>query len=126
MQTALEWVYTGRVFTAEEAHAKGLVRSVHAPEDLMDAAWALAREIADNTAPVSVALARQMLYRGWESEHPMFGHMAESYAMHSRGASDDAKEGIASFLEKRPAAYPNKVSSDLPDIWPRRGEPEFE
>ena len=126
MQAALEWVYTGRVFGAQEALDRGLVRSIHAPEDLMDAAMTLAREIADNTAPVSVALARQLIWRGWEADHPMFGHMAESYAMHSRGASADAKEGIASFLEKRPPAYPNKVSTDLPDVWPRRAEPEFE
>jgi enoyl-CoA hydratase/carnithine racemase len=126
IQTALEWCYTGRVFTAQEALGRGLVRSLHAPEDLLDAAWTLAREIADNTAPVSVALTRQMLWRGFEASHPMEGHMAESYAMHARGASADAKEGIAAFLEKRPAAYPNRVSDELPNIWPRRQAPEFE
>jgi enoyl-CoA hydratase/carnithine racemase len=126
IQTALEWCYTGRVFAAQEALDRGLVRSLHAPEDLMDAAWALAREIADNTAPVSVALTRQMLWRGFEASHPMEGHIAESYAMQARGASADAKEGIASFLEKRPAAYPDTVSGDLPNIWPRRTAPEFE
>jgi enoyl-CoA hydratase/carnithine racemase len=126
IQTALEWCYTGRVFSAQEALDRGLVRSLHAPEDLLDAANALAREIADNTAPVSVALTRQMLWRGFEASHPMEGHMAESYAMQSRGASADAKEGIASFLEKRPAAYPNSVADDLPNIWPRRAAPEFE
>lgn len=126
ISTALEWTYSGRVFGAEEALQRGLVRSLHAPEELMDAARAIAREIADNTAPVSVALARQMMWRGLEADHPMDGHMAESYAMHSRGASDDAKEGISSFLEKRSPAYPNKVSSELPDIWPRRKAREFE
>jgi enoyl-CoA hydratase/carnithine racemase len=126
IQTALEWCYTGRVFMAREALDRGLVRSLHAPEDLMDAAWTLAREIADNTAPVSVALTRQMLWRGFEASHPMEGHMAESYAMQARGASADAKEGIAAFLEKRPADYPNSVSTELPNIWPRRKAWEFE
>ncbi len=126
IQTALEWCYTGRVFLAQEALDRGLVRSLHAPEDLLDAAWTLAREIADNTAPVSVALTRQMLWRGFEASHPMEGHMAESYAMRARGASADAKEGIAAFLEKRPAAYPDTVSGELPNIWPRRQAPEFE
>ena len=126
IQTALEWCYTGRVFSAQEALDRGLIRSLHAPEDLLDAAWALAREIADNTAPVSVALTRQMLWRGFEASHPIEGHMAESYAMQARGASADAKEGIAAFLEKRPAAYPDTVSGELPNIWPRRKPHEFE
>ena len=126
IQTALEWTMTGRVFGAEEALARGLVRSVHAPEELLGAAKAIAREIADNTAPVSVALARQMLWRGLEARHPMEAHIAESYGIMARGVSDDAKEGIASFLEKRAPAYPNAVSSDLPNLWPKRVEPEFE
>jgi enoyl-CoA hydratase/carnithine racemase len=126
IQTALEWTMTGRVFGAEEALQRGLVRSVHPPEELLGAAKGLAREIADNTAPVSVALSRQMLWRGLEARHPMEGHIAESYGIMSRGVSDDAKEGIASFLEKRAPAYPNKVSSDLPNLWPKRREAEFD
>ncbi|MFT4251555.1 MAG: crotonase/enoyl-CoA hydratase family protein [Caulobacter sp.] len=118
LQTALEWCYTGRVFPASEAKERGFVRSLHAPEDLLPAARALAREIADNTAPVSVALTRQLLWRMAGTDHPMEAHKADSRAIQSRGASGDAKEGVTSFLEKRPPAYPNRVSTDLPDIWP--------
>jgi enoyl-CoA hydratase/carnithine racemase len=125
MQTALEWCYTGRVFPAQEALDKGLVRSLHAPEDLLGAARALAREIADNTAPVSVALTRQMMWRMAGADHPMQAHRADSRAIQARGAAADAKEGVTSFLEKRPAAYPNRVSTDLPDIWPAWTAPNF-
>lgn len=125
MQTALEWCYTGRVFPAQEALDRGLVRSLHEPGDLLPAAKALAREIADNTAPVSIALTRQMLWRGAGLRHPMDAHMADSRAIQARGASGDAKEGVTSFLEKRAPAYPNKVSADLPDIWPEWKAPQF-
>jgi enoyl-CoA hydratase/carnithine racemase len=118
VQTALEWCYTGRVFAAQEALDKGLVRSVHEPDDLLPAARALAREIIDNTAPVSIALTRQMIWRMAGADHPMEAHKADSRAVQARGASADAREGVMSFLEKRPAAYPNRVSTDLPDIWP--------
>ena len=118
MQTALEWCYTGRVFPAQEAFDKGLVRSLHAPADLMPAARALAREIADNTAPVSIALTRQMLWRMAGADQPMEAHRADSRAIQARGASADAAEGVTSFLEKRAPHYPNRVSSDVPDIWP--------
>jgi enoyl-CoA hydratase/carnithine racemase len=118
ISTALEWCFTGRVFSAQEAHERGLVRSLHAPEDLLPAAKALAREIADNTAPVSVALSRQMLWRMAGADQPMEAHKVDSRAIQSRGASADTKEGVTAFLEKRPAVYPNKVSTDLPDIWP--------
>ncbi|MGH7023454.1 MAG: crotonase/enoyl-CoA hydratase family protein [Caulobacteraceae bacterium] len=118
LQTALEWCYTGRVFPAEEAQAKGLVRSLHAPDELLPAARALAREIADNTAPVAVALMRQMLWRMAGADQPMEAHRADSRAIQSRGASADVAEGVTSFLEKRSAHYPDRVSTDLPDIWP--------
>jgi enoyl-CoA hydratase/carnithine racemase len=118
VSTALEWCYTGRVFPASEALERGLVRSVHAPEDLLPAARALAREIADNAAPVSVALSRQMIWRMAGADHPMEAHKVDSRAIQSRGASADTKEGVSAFLEKRPAVYPNTVSNDLPDIWP--------
>jgi enoyl-CoA hydratase/carnithine racemase len=124
-QTALEWCYTGRVFPAQEALERGLVRSLHEPADLLPAARALAREIADNTAPVSIALTRQMLWRGAGFDHPMQAHKADSRAIMARGASGDAREGVTSFLEKRAPSYPNKVSTDLPDIWPEWKEPEF-
>jgi enoyl-CoA hydratase/carnithine racemase len=118
VQTALEWCYTGRVFPAQEALDKGLVRSLHEPEDLLPAARALAREIIDNSAPVSIALTRQMIWRMVGADHPMEAHKADSRAIQARGASDDAKEGVTSFLEKRPAIFPNRVSTDVPDIWP--------
>jgi enoyl-CoA hydratase/carnithine racemase len=125
LQTALEWCYTGRVFPAQEALDRGLVRSLHAPEDLLAAARALAREIADNTAPVSVALTRQMMWRMAGADHPMEAHRADSRAIQARGAAADAKEGVTSFLEKRPAIYPNRVSADLPDIWPTWAPRDF-
>ena len=90
---AMEWVATGRVFGAEEALAGGLVRSVHPPDELLDAARALAAEIADNAAPVSVALARRMMWRMLGAEHPMMAHRADSRAMYIRGQSDDVRRG---------------------------------
>jgi enoyl-CoA hydratase/carnithine racemase len=125
VQTALEWCYTGRVFPAQEAFDKGLVRSLHAPDDLLPAAKALAREIADNTAPVSVAITRQLIWRMAGAAHPMDAHRADSRGIQARGGSGDAKEGVMSFLEKRPAVYPDRVSTDLPNIWPHWDEPEF-
>jgi enoyl-CoA hydratase/carnithine racemase len=113
---AMEWVATGRVFDADEAHSGGLVRSVHAPDDLLPYAHTLAREIADNTAPVSVALARRLMWRGLGLDHPMQAHRADSRAMFARGQSADAVEGVTSFLEKRPASYPDRVSAGLPDL----------
>ena len=125
MQTALEWCYTGRIFGAQEACDRGLVRSVHAPDELLPAARALAREIADNTAPVSVALTRQLLWRMACAEHPMAAHRVDSRAIQSRGQSADAREGVSAFLEKRSPVYPNKVSADMPDFYPWWDEPEF-
>jgi enoyl-CoA hydratase/carnithine racemase len=125
MQTALEWCFTGRVFGAQEALDRGLVRSLHAPDDLLPAARALAREIADNTAPVSVALSRQLLWRMAGTAHPMEAHKVDSRAIQARGAAADAKEGVSAFLEKRQPTYPDKVSIDLPDIWPEWGEHPF-
>jgi len=126
IQTALEWCYSGRVFPAQEAHEKGLVRSMHAPEDLLPAARALAREIADNTAPVSIALTRQLIWRMAGANHPMEAHMADSRGIQARGAMADAKEGVTSFLEKRPPRYPDKVSTDLPNIWEHWNAPRFQ
>jgi enoyl-CoA hydratase/carnithine racemase len=125
VQTALEWCYTGRIFPAQEAFDRGLVRSLHAPEDLLPAARALAREIADNTAPVSVALTRQLIWRMAGAAHPMEAHRADSRGIQARGRSGDAREGVTSFLEKRPANFPDRVSSDLPDIWAQWQAPDF-
>lgn len=115
---ALEWSATGRVFDAEEARSAGLVRSVHPPEELLPAAYALAHEIAEATAPVSVAMNRQMLWRMLAAGDPMAAHVLDSALMHARGASADAAEGINAFREKRPAIFPERVSQDLPDAYP--------
>lgn len=125
LSTALEWCMSGRLVNADELEKRGLVRSVHAPEDLYPAAVTLAREIADNTAPVSVAMTRQMLWRMAGAGHPMEAHQIDSRAVQARGASADAREGVSSFLEKRPAAYTNRVSTDMPDFFDWQGEPEF-
>jgi enoyl-CoA hydratase/carnithine racemase len=121
---AMEWVATGRVFDASEALAAGLVRSVHEPDSLLPAAYELAREIADNAAPVSVALARQMLWRMLGADSPFAAHRVDSAAMQARGRSADAQEGIAAFLEKRAADFPDRVSADMPDFYPWWSEEE--
>jgi len=123
---ALEWVLSGRVFAADEARAGGLVRSLHPREQLLDAARGLAREIAENAAPVSVALARQMLWRMLGAHHPMVAHRTDSRAMFLRGQSADVVEGINSFLEKRPPTFPDRVSAGLPDVFPGWEEERFE
>jgi enoyl-CoA hydratase/carnithine racemase len=122
---AMEWVATGRVFPAHEALEGGLVRSLHAPADLLPAAYALAHEIAENTAPISVALSRQMLWRMLGADHPMEAHKLDSRAIWERGRTDDAREGVMSFLEKRPANFPMKVSSDMPSFFPWWDERRF-
>ena len=122
---AMEWVATGRVFSAEEARAGGLVRSVHPQGELLGAAQALAREIADNAAPVSVAIARRLLWTMLGADHPMEAHRADSRAMFARGQSGDAREGVTSFLEKREAQFTDRVSAGLPEIFPDRDEPAF-
>lgn len=118
MSRALEWCYSGRVFGAEEALAGGLIRSVHAPDDLLPAAHAIAREIADNTAPVSIALTRQMMWRMAGADHPMRAHQIDSRAIVARSASADAAEGVASFLEKRAPQFPDRVSAQMPGFYP--------
>jgi enoyl-CoA hydratase/carnithine racemase len=125
IQQATEWVFTGRVFSAEEALNGRLVRSVHPGEELLAVARGIAREIADNTAPVSVALSRQMLWRMMGASHPMDAHAVESRGISARGRSADSKEGVTSFLEKRAAVYPDRVSDGLPDIFPNWEDPEF-
>jgi len=123
---AMEWVATGRVFSAQEGLEGGLLRSLHPPAELLGAAHELAREIAENTAPVSVALARRMLWTMLGAEHPMLAHRADSRGMLYRGQSADAVEGVTSFLEKRAARFPDRVSDGLPDILPGWTAPEFE
>ena len=115
---ALEWTMTGRILSAAEALEGGLVRSLHPGEELLGAARALADEIAQSAAPVSVALTRQMLWRTLGADDPMEAHVVDSRAIASRGASADAMEGVSSFLEKRPADFPLRVPDDLPDFYP--------
>jgi enoyl-CoA hydratase/carnithine racemase len=122
---AAEWVYSGRVFGAEEALAGRLVRSVHDGGELLAVATGLAREIADNTAPVSVALSRQMMWRMLGADHPMEAHKVDSRGIEQRGRSADTREGVASFLEKRPAVFPDRVSAGLPPIFPEWEQREF-
>jgi enoyl-CoA hydratase/carnithine racemase len=114
---AIEWVATGRVFDASEALAGGLVSRLCPPADLLPAAYELAREIADNTAPVSVALARRMMWTMLGADHPRAAHRADSLAMLLRGRSADAREGIEAFLEKRSAQFPDRISDGLPDLF---------
>jgi enoyl-CoA hydratase/carnithine racemase len=116
---ALEWCYTGRVFPAQEALAGRLVSKVVPPD-------ALAREIAAKTAPVSVALIRQMMWRMLGADDPMEAHKVDSRGIYARGRSADVKEGVVSFLEKRPADFKNKVSTDMPDYFPWWHEREYE
>lgn len=125
IQTAAEWCYSGRVFDAQEALARGLVSRVVKPEELLPTAHVIAREIADNTAPVSVALTRQMLWRMLGADHPMEAHKIDSRGVYARGQQEDAKEGVMSFLEKRQPNYPNKVSSDMPGFFPWWKDPVY-
>jgi enoyl-CoA hydratase/carnithine racemase len=122
---AMEWVATGRVFLAEEALAGGLVRSVHPADEVLGVAQELAAEIASEAAPVSVALARRLMWTMLGASHPMEAHRADSRAMFSRGRSSDAFEGVTSFLEKRPAEFSDRVSEGLPELFPGREEPVF-
>lgn len=123
---ALEWCYSGRIFDAEEAKAGGLIRSIHSQDELMDTARELAEEIAQNTSAISVAMTRAMMWRLSGTEHPMMAHRIDSRAIYRLSRGEDAKEGIASFLEKRPPQYPGKVSQDMPDFYPWWEEPEFQ
>ncbi len=123
---ALDWMMSARVFGVEEALAAGLVNSVHAPEALLPAAFAQAAQIAHETAPVSVAIARQMLWRMVDAPHPMVAHGVESAGVYHTGRLPDAVEGITSFLQKRPAEYKARLSEDLPAWWPWWDTPEYE
>ena len=122
---ALQWAYSGRVFDAREALAGGLVQSLHKPQELLPAAREIAREIAQNTSQVSVALIRQMFWRMLGADDPMEAHKIDSRGVFARGASADAREGVSSFLEKRPAQYPDRVSRDMPAFFPWWTEREY-
>ena len=115
---ALEWCYSGNVFPASEAMEGGLLRSLHEPEDLLVEARKIATEIADNTSAVSITLVRHMMWKMLGADHPMEAHKIDSRGIYHRGKSPDSKEGVVSFLEKRPADFPGKVSTDMPEFFP--------
>jgi enoyl-CoA hydratase/carnithine racemase len=122
---AMEWCVTGRVFGPDEALAGGLVRSVHEPDDLLPSAYALAEEIGSNASAVSVTLTRAMLWRMLGEPHPMAAHRVDSALVDALGPGADVREGVLSFLEKRPPDFPNRVPRDLPAPYPWWDEPEF-
>lgn len=122
---ALEWCYSGRVFPAQEALAGRLVSRVVPHDELMPAARALAKTFMEKTAPVSVALIRQMMWRLSATDDPMEAHKIDSRGIYARGRSEDVKEGVVAFLEKRPAAFKNKVSTDMPDYFPWWDERDY-
>ena len=126
IQTALEWTFSGRVFEASEALDRGFVRSVHAEDELLPAAKALAMEFSEMTSAVSVTLIRHMLWKMLGADHPMEAHKIDSRGVYHRGRSADAFEGVDSFLQKRAPSFPGKVSKDLPEFFPWWDEPTFE
>jgi len=115
---ALDWCYSGRVFEAEEALAAGLVSEIVDGEELQARARAIARDYIDNSAPVSLALIRQMMWRGLGMDHPMEAHKVDSRGIYARGASADVREGVSAFLQKRKANFPMKVSDGMPPYFP--------
>ena len=122
---SLEWTFSGKVFNAEEALEGGLIRSIHSKDSLMDEAKSIAKEIIENTSPVSVSMTRQMLWKMLGADHPMEAHKIDSRAIYELGKGDDTKEGVNSFLEKRAPDFPSKVSKDMPDFYPWWEEKEF-
>ncbi|MWB78208.1 enoyl-CoA hydratase [Pseudooceanicola sp. 216_PA32_1] len=126
LPTALDWCLSGRVFPASEALERGFVRSLHPADEVLDAALDYARDLAAQTAPVSVALTRQMLWKMAGAAHPMEAHKLDSRGVYARGRMADAREGVSSFLEKRDAAFTDRVSADMPDYYPWWDEPPYD
>ena len=118
ISAALELTYSGRILDVKEALKLKLVSSIHDAENLIDNAIDFTKSMVQNSAPVSIAVTRQMLWRSLEGLGPYDAHVIESKAIDSRGASEDAKEGVSSFLEKRAAKFKNKVSLDMPLFFP--------
>ena len=122
---ALEWTFSGRVFSPEEAKEGGLIRSIHPADKLLEEANKIAQEIVENTSAVSVAMTRQMLWKLLGADHPMEAHKVDSRAIYELGQGGGAKEGVESFLEKRPPEFPSKVSKDMPEFYPWWEERKF-
>ena len=122
---ALEWTFSGRVFSPEEAKEGGLIRSIHPANELSEEANKIAQEIVENTSPVSIAMTRQMLWKLLGADHPMEAHKVDSRAIYELGQGGDAKEGVESFLEKRSPEFPSKVSKDMPEFFPWWEERKF-
>ncbi len=116
LEQALKWFMSGRVFLSEEALEKGLLGELLAPADLLPRAHALAREFTESTSAVSVAIARRLLWQMQGAAHPREAFALESKALWYVGGAADAREGVTSFLEKRPPRFMMKVSSDFPDF----------
>lgn len=125
ISTALQWCYSGRLVKADEALARGLLQSTHEPDQVLVAAREMARSFIEHSAPVSLAVTRQMIWRMSTVEHPMDAHCLDSRVVQQRGRSADAREGVAAFLQKRPAQFSERVSSDLPDCFDWHREPAF-
>ena len=126
INTALEWAYSGRIFDAQEALEKRFVRSVHKENDLMPAARDLAHEFAEQTSSISITMIRHMMWKMLGADHPMEAHKIDSRGVYFTGKSEDAHEGVQSFLEKRPAEFSGKVSTDMPEFFPWWEQRKFE
>jgi enoyl-CoA hydratase/carnithine racemase len=125
ISTALKWTLSGSLISADEALATGLVSALHAPEDLLEAAYAIAVELATQTSPVAISLIRQLLWRGLTEAHPMDSHRYESALIAQMTVGSEAEEGVQSFLEKRPPHFTSRVPDDLPSEWPLWINPTF-
>lgn len=126
LPTALDWCMSGRIFGAEEARDAGLVQSIHAPGELLDAAFALAAKLTAESSPVSIAATRHMLWRMAGAPHPNVAHRWDSRMIFARGRMGDAREGVVSFLEKRPANFTDSVANDYPLFEPFDVDPGYE